>query len=329
MNSRTATATVVEISRGLEVSRHDISTVSVTKPLPVSMYETRRWLYWLALPVMWLLTLWVMSKKGIRKFLKLPDVRTNSLWFDGLCPELRKVKEGAASWKALDQIYNWRFNQGYGLGDRLGDFWFGMINAQSVRNRFKLVKEEVRRAIIACNGHQEVRILSLACGSAQAIIELIAEFKSKGSYVSAMLLDQDQTALDYAQVLAHRYGVSDRIQVVNATVFRVSGVAKTFKPQIIEMLGLLDYLPYPTAVKLISKIQEVLPPKGFFLTCNIMHNSEQHFLKWVINWPMIYRTPQDMAEIVSNGGFNNVRLVSEPLKLHVLAVVQKEDTHVL
>lgn len=312
-----------EIATVAELPYEANSVVAIAKPLTVSAFETKRWLYYLALPIMWILTVWAMVKKNIHSSRSLSKPKVNTFWFDGISPNLNAVKEGAASWKALELIYNWRFGQNQGLSGLVEDFWFGMLNAQAVRNRLKLIKQEVKRAILRFSNHEEVRILSLAAGSAQGIIEVMAELKSKGVRVKALLLDIDPTAIAYAQELAGQSGVADQIEVVNASVAMVSKVAQRFKPQIIEMLGLLDYIPKDKAIRLVEKIRESLEPKGIFLTCNIRHNIERHFMKSVVNWPMIYRKPVDLAEIVSSAGFEDYRLVYEPLVIHGLVISQK------
>ena len=91
------------------------------------------------------------------------------------------------------------------------------------------------------------------------------------------------------------------------------------------MLGLLDYLPQKKAIKLSQKIRESLGSKGIFLTCNIRRNLERHFLRWVIDWPMIYRSPVEMAEVVAEAGFIDYRLIYEPLRIHGLVVASKSD----
>lgn len=266
-----------------------------------------------------------MAEKKICRLLGKPDPYINTLWFDGLGLSCREIKEGAASWRSLDIIYNYRFDQKKGLRGFVDDFWIGMMNAQAVRNRLKLVKQEIRRAILRFSNHQEVRILSLAAGSAQGVIEVMAEMKTKGIRVRALLLDIDQTALDYAKQLARQRGVDDQIEMVKASVAQVVKVSRDFRPQIIEMLGLLDYIPQDKAVRLVRKIHESLETKGIFLTCNIRHNLERHFLKWVINWSMIYRTPVELAEIVNEAGFGDCRLVYEPLRIHGLVITQKDS----
>jgi hypothetical protein len=321
MNRQGASPLVIEVATVSGVAK--IMTGDATQPTEVVKFEKRRWPYIVTMPISWILTFWVMIKKAFYRLLKKPGPNINTIWFDGLGLSCREIKEGAASWRALDIIYNHGFGQRNGLRGFVDDFWIGMMNAQAVRNRLKLVKQEIRRAILQFSNHREVRVLSLAAGSAQGVIEVMAELKERGVRVRALLLDIDQTALDYAKKLACVHGVADQIKIVKTSVAQVARVSRDFKPHIIEMLGLLDYIPKDKAIRFIRKIRESLEEKGIFLTCNIRRNPERHFLRWVINWSMIYRTPAELAEIVSEAGFSDCRLVYEPLKIHGLVIVQK------
>lgn len=323
MNGRVA-STMVEIATIPELPEVETGIVAVTLPVKAAKFEKRRWPYVLTMPISWLLTLWVILKKSICRWLGKPDPDINTFWFDGLGLSCRKVKEGHASWGALDEIYNYQFGGRNGLGGFVDDFWEGMLNCQAVRNRLKLIKQEIRRAILRFSNHEEVRLLSLAAGSAQGVIEVMAELKAKGIRVRALLLDIDQTALDYAILLADRHGVGDQIEMVKTSVAQVIRVSQDFRPQVIEMLGLLDYIPQDKAIRLVEKIRQSLETKGIFLTCNICHNIERRFVHWVVNWPMIYRTPAELAEIVTEAGFSDYRLIYEPLKIHGLLIAQKD-----
>jgi len=88
------------------------------------------------------------------------------------------------------------------------------------------------------------------------------------------------------------------------------------------MLGFLDYQTNGKAVKLVSRLRGLLADgTGIFLTCNIRPNYEQHFLRWVISWPMIYRHPKEVAKIMVASGFSpeKIKLISEPIQIHVIA----------
>ncbi len=321
MNGQAASL-VVEIATALDPQ---VGTVTIAQPVKAAKFEKRRWPYILTMPISWILTLWVMVKKGCYHLLSKPVPSINTFWFDRSGSQGSKVKEGVGTWRALDIIYNRRFGQAKGLRGVIDNFWGNMPNCQAVRNRLKLVKQEIRRAILRFSNHQEVRILSLAAGSAQGVIEVVAELKVRGIRVRALLLDIDSTALDYAIQLAREHGVADQIETVKSSVAQVARVSRDFRPQIIEMLGLLDYIPQDKAIRLIRKIYESLEIKGIFLTCNVRSNPERYFLKWVINWSMIYRTPAELAEIVYEAGFNDCRLIYEPLRIHGLVITQKDS----
>lgn len=292
------------------------------KPIEEQGFEEKRWPFVLAMPVMWLLTIWVMAKKSVYKlFGSQPEI--NTLWFDGLGLSPREVKRNATSWRALHEIYNYSFVRRRSIRNWVSNFWEGMLNCQAVRNRYKLVKQEIGRAALQLGGDEEVRIISLACGSAQPVIEAVADLKAKGITASVVLIDIDQSALDYAVTLASRHGVSSQIRVVRANVCKVVRVARDFKPHIVEMVGLLDYFEKDSAVRLIAKIKELLVPDGVFITCNVAPNLEQRFLEWVVDWKMVYRTASQLAEVAEKAGFEKVQLIAEPLRIHNLAICRK------
>ena len=311
----------IEIAEVLQESELDVITTPTNTIIRSGKYEKCRWPYVMSLPVMWMLILHVMFKKTMSKKLGLQDPYINSLWFDGLGLECRKVKEYATTWRAMDIIYNHPFPQNKTFRGLVDEFYWNSLNCQALRNRLKLIKAELRSSISHIDT-AEVRIMSLACGSAEASIEIIAEYKKKGKIVKAVLVDIDKDALTRAEKLAEHYGIKDQIVTVNDSVYSVSEISRDFKPHIIEMLGLIDYISQDEAITLAKKIQESLEPLGFFLTCNISPNIEQHFLTWVINWPMIYRNPEDMVEIADRVGFSEYRIIYEPLRIHGLLIAR-------
>lgn len=299
----------------------ELNTRPAKRMISICDFEKKRLSRILLLPVLWLLTVWVMAKKTAYKvFGRKP--RVNTFWFDGLGSSPMAVRNGATSWRALHEIYNYDFGKPASMDTLVSNFWESMLNCQAVRNRFKLVKQELKRAVLQFEGEPEVRIISLACGSAQPVIEVMAELKTRGILAKTVLLDMDQSALDHAAKLASVYGVLAQVKTIKAIVCQVAKVAKNFKPHVIEMVGLMDYLDEKQAVRLLSKIRQLLEPNGIFITCNICPNVEQAFLKWVVDWNMIYRTARQLSEIVEAAGFKKIRLIQEPLAIHNLVVCQ-------
>jgi ubiquinone/menaquinone biosynthesis C-methylase UbiE len=265
-----------------------------------------------------------MIKKSVCRQLGWSEPSINTYWFDGLGLECRKVKEYATTWKAMDIIYNHPFPQKRTFRGLVDEFYWNSMNCQALRNRFRLIKVELRSAINQVDlSDGEIRIISLACGSAEATLETIAEYKKKGKQIRAILVDIDQEALDRAEKLARDFGIEDRIETYNDSAHHISEIARSFNPHIIGMFGLFDYLSHEEAISLSRKILGSLAPHGIFLTCNISPNVEQHFLKWVINWPMVYRTSDNLADLALTSGFHEFRLIYEPLKIHGLLIARK------
>jgi len=285
-------------------------------------YERRKWLYLLTLPFMWILTIWVMFKKIVLRI----KPKINTVWFDGVSIPCRKIKEGAGSWRALDIIYNFQFTQQNGISGKMSNYWIGMINAQAVRNRLRLVKRELIKIIKEfAQKEKEIVLLSIASGSAQGVIEVMKEFKKEDIRIKAIFLDLDPTAIDYSRKMAKKYGLEDKITFIKGSITNLEKTTNGIRPHIIEMIGFLDYRPYAKAVHLVKRIHNFLLPGGKFLTANICPNPEQHFLKWVIDWPMIYRKPEELGRIIVEGGFapENCQIICEPLQVHALAICHK------
>lgn len=289
-------------------------------------YETAKRLYSLTLPLMWILTLWVMIKKKIFRRLG-QKVRTNTLWFDGLSVPCRRIKEGFGSWRALDVIYHFSSGADKSIGGAISDYWIGMRNAQAVRNRLKLVIRQLSEAIenVRQGGTKAIRIASIASGSAEAFLNAMKN--AEGAEIKATMIDISRSALRNSEKAAHKAGLRERcsFEKRNMLDFEKFPADLLRGSNLIEMVGLLDYLSDDQIVKLIGLIRENLEIGGFFLTGHIIKNPERHFLKWVINWEMRYRGIREFGRLLVRAGFDKekVTIFVEPQGIHMVAVCRK------
>lgn len=251
---------------------------------------------------MYTLAFYVQVKKAVYRTIGA-DITINSMIVDGVSKNSRQLKEGAARWPALDTCYN--FIEGEGptrLHQAIDAWWMRIRNAQAVRNRLMVAKRELGVVIRAvAMPARPVRILSLASGTVQGVIEVAAECKSQGIDIEMMLVDQDLTALHYAESLAERCGV--KITTIEGNVLFFTRVINDFQADIVEMMGLLDYLKDGLAIALIRKIRLHLKTGGHFFTCHVHHNAESYFLRHVANWNMLYRTAPCSRTSSSRAGF--------------------------
>jgi len=283
-------------------------------------YEKKGWMYLLFFPVMIFTTFWV----AIKKMIFGANLKTNAFWFDGLSRSCREIKENATRWRALDIIYNYSPPKNPTLEERVTDFWNHLSSVRATRNRLRLIKYFLKKEIQKfLNNSSEVRILSIASGSAQGVIEVMKEFKEKP--IKVISLDLDETALEHSKKLAEKAGVKNKITFINKSAGDLEEVTREFRPQIVEVVGFLMYRPETRAIKLIERIYRILPPNGVSLISQDNHIIEKFFLYYVANWSIIFRSPEKFAELLIKGGFNpkNCKIVYEPLKMHGIAICRK------
>lgn len=274
-------------------------------------------LYFFVLLASWLAAGLAWTKKGVcRKFGLKPAC--NSALFDGAGPSCRAVKEGAKGWRALHTLYNGPFEH---LADR---FWLiGLKNPRAVRNRLRFVvaalHEELTRVL---SQKESVTVLSLACGSAEAVFQAVAKLGAHKDRVRLILVDQDQTALDYAEAQAKKLGL--RVEAHKSSVARLRRIVRGEKVDVIEMVGLMDYLDDGTATRLFETIYDSLQPRGMFITANVIPNPEVPFLRHCSDWEMIYRSDKELESLCAFI-FNSETVVTvEPLGVHAIAVCRKD-----
>ena len=293
----------------------------VTETTSESKFETRRWPYLVMMPFYFMLVLWISMKKAIAYRVKGAErLNYNSRILEDLCPTFRALRRMGGTWRALELLYDRHAERTPGFKGVLDRFWCGLMNAQAVRNRLVIVQEELAEAIRSL-GRSDVRLMELASGSAVGALEVMRQLKNEGITVHALLTDTDQAALDYSLKLAEQYGLADQVEVAKLNALKMRPLARRFKPDVVEMVGLLDYFNRETALHLFQQIADCLPDGGLFLTGNVMPNIEAFVVHGAFEWPsMTYRRAPELADLLVEGGFTLVHGRVEPLRIHVVTV---------
>jgi len=295
--------------------------------------------------ILWSISVWSMLTNVVRALLNKLNGRRNlplnrilwrmgrshthfSSWaVDRFSRHNHKAKWGAAGWQSLDMFYNYHEKikpslTGHSLEKILTEFWFGkMENRQAVSNRMKIVTKMITDAMDRFEGEDEVRVLSVASGSAQAVIQAMKN--SRTQKIKATLLDVNTEALRQAEDASEAAGLRDRFTFIQNSTSALKDLGCSF--HIIEMVGFLDYRPREKAVNLINKLRNLLITGGVLITCNIAPNIEKIFLDWVLLWPMIYRSADELRKILTEGGFsdNCITILPEPHRIHNIALANK------
>jgi len=234
------------------------------------------------------------------------------------------IREKAMSYVALEKIYSYSWRQyNANILDRIITYtWLNIFNGFSTRNRLKIVKKLLRDALLLSQ-KDEINVLSLGAGSARSILEVVSQLRREGfsKKIKIKLIDSSRDALNFSRKLAEELKLETgdiewhRGLIDTVDIFCKNG----FKPDIIEMVGLLDYFNHQEALKLFQSIRENLAQKGILITGNVNKNPEEKFIREIIEWNMIYRRPNQLEDLLLTSGFNEVKMFSDKIMTHIVA----------
>jgi extracellular factor (EF) 3-hydroxypalmitic acid methyl ester biosynthesis protein len=179
---------------------------------------------------------------------------------------------------------------------------------QAVRFRKDLVKHKLAE-MIAARGESTtpMRILSVAAGPAQELVELLSEIEELPCPLEIVLFDQDKGALAYAwkrlkAIIDKRWSKKVSMLILNESIKRLLRDAKLFAGfgefDAIFSAGLFDYLQPSTGVVLTRNLYARMASGGRLLIGNMApENSSRWLLEQHLDWHLIHRTRNELLDI--------------------------------
>jgi len=221
------------------------------------------------------------------------------------------IKNYSTKYQALEEMYMFN-NQLLKLGKAslLDYIWLNQKNPKALRNRLKLFKKLLKIEIENAN-RDTVKILSLGSGSARGVIEVIKEYRDESrKTLFAVLVDKDPYAIEYSRNLASTEKIEESIKYYLNKIDESIDITKKEDPQIIEMVGILDYLKDKKVINILNNIFDVLKSGSRLITCNINCNFEEKFNRKTVKWKMIHKKKEDFFELLQKTKFrDNIRII--------------------
>jgi SAM-dependent methyltransferase len=217
-----------------------------------------------------------------------------------------KPRGYAGDYLAIDGLYR---NQPGGKG-RLGPvvdrMFLSTPPAIAVRNRRKLLAEEVVRTVQEARPGP-VNVLCLASGPASEIFDAYACLEEK-QRLRVTLLDIDIQALAYVDEQRTRHKLTGQVSLRNENLIAlILGRARMDLPpqHLVYSIGLIDYLNDKLVEKTLNYAHSVLAPGGRIIVGNFHpRNPAKEFMDHVLDWKLIHRTEEDMHRLFVASAFN-------------------------
>jgi extracellular factor (EF) 3-hydroxypalmitic acid methyl ester biosynthesis protein len=159
-------------------------------------------------------------------------------------------------------------------------------------------------------------LFSAACGSAREIADL---FEAKPEHpFEVTLLDQDAGAIAHAVSRIEKaasgphQSVQGLVRPVRALVR--GGLLANERFDVVYASGLYDYLPRSFAKELTLSFSRILDREGLLVIGNYgreVQTAERFFIEYAQDWHLIYRTRQDMLDLVSDTDLDAVEVTAD------------------
>ena len=248
---------------------------------------------------------------------------SNAGWLAGL--DIRDaVVEANKKFKRMDQAKATEKMEGE--MDSLADFVSAPVrpgfkdivvnctDSLGIRSRKEEVRNEINNFVDAAD-KQSFTMMSVGCGTALPMLEVVEDLRRKNKNVKLILLDQDPIALAAAEQFARQMGLEECLEIHCEQLFHGQGrktrlleledILKGRKLDVCEDSGLREYFPNFLYKDLTSQIWNSLADDGIMTTGNMNKNRPQpEFLHGLMGWPIPVqmRKVKDIAKLHSEAG---------------------------
>lgn len=208
----------------------------------------------------------------------------------------------------------------------------GIETGACVGTRLRMTQKLIADRIAAQPGDEPLNIANLGCGSAYEVYDYLKIGKLPRP-VNFTLIDQDHRALTHAYEHAYpevvRHAGRAKVQCLQASfaqLLKAGALFRALPPQdVIYSLGLYDYLSARRAKALTRDLYDQVKPGGKLILANVKKGREscEWPLEFVTDWSLIYRTEQDMLDLLEGLDAENVTIEVDSTKCIYLMVADK------
>jgi extracellular factor (EF) 3-hydroxypalmitic acid methyl ester biosynthesis protein len=234
----------------------------------------------------------------------------------------------AGDFHVIDLLYGNEASGTGHLGPLLDEYFLSIPVARAVRNRRALLVD-VFLKVLETARDERPNITSLACGPAREIFDFFERVRDPEQAVFHCI-DLDVQALSAVSRVADQRGLGASIRLVQENlILLATGRRQTSLPaqDLMYSIGLVDYFQDKLVIRLLNWMHQTLRPGGKVVLGNFdPHSPDRPFMDHLLEWPLIYRTPEDMRRLFARSAFGEqpVEIQYEPQGINLFATCSKE-----
>jgi len=196
--------------------------------------------------------------------------------------------------------------------------------ALASRNRRKYVTRKLADLIGFYAARDRVTIVGVGAGPGLHVQNALAVSGVHPDRVSAYLIDRDGDAFDYGGRMASRLGLGSSLRFIQGDARQISALLPHVVPQIVKLVGLVEYLNDQELVELIEVLHGIMPTGGTILTHGLVDSwGNGRFMARVFGLRHQTRTEERLTHILSRAGFEICERFTEPVGIYPLLLAKK------
>jgi hypothetical protein len=210
-------------------------------------------------------------------------------------------------YEVMNFIYTRNFEGPTLFARAVGLAFTNSVAARAVRHRKDLVKRHLAAMLSRRAGAERpVRVLSIAAGPAQELVELFDEADELPAPLEIVLFEQDKNALAHAwrrlkASVEGRHSGQVKLTFLHDSIKRLLRDKQLFSEfgrfDLIYSCGLYDYLAERTAVVLTRHLVRSAASGGQVLIANMVDHPTRWLMEHHLDWPLIYRTREELLDV--------------------------------
>ena len=208
---------------------------------------------------------------------------------------------------------------GGGLDARTREYFVNMVDGIGLRSRADIYSKKLVD-IVAYRNLEQLQIVSLGSGAAIPNIQATERLERNGVAAHWSFYDIDPEALLFARQLISEKVFNSAVfdygpEVFNEKTGRVEPTGRNYlrafggEPEsidVVDALGLWEYLTADQAVVFARKSYQKLKPGGSLIVSNMLPSRPQlHFNQRAVGWPGLYlRGDSELLDIIESAGID-------------------------
>jgi SAM-dependent methyltransferase len=204
------------------------------------------------------------------------------------------------------------------LDERTETLFTYMTDAIGIRSRARIYADQLVKQAEVAGGHS-LEIISVGSGAAIPNIDATVALEAQDTGVHWKLFDIDPTALEWAHDFIREeqfhystvdYGPLNEKQDKPGLFAGRSFTAAYKEPDesvdVVDALGLWEYLHPDTAAKFVQRLYPKLKSGGVMIVSNMLEDRpEREFNQRAVGWPDLYlRSETDLLDIIDQAGID-------------------------